>query len=60
MEEIIVTLKNVKDFRFVSEPIVGEFYLYEGSVYSLIGYEYGTYPIGKNIETGELFTLPHY
>ena len=60
MKEMTVTLKNIKDFRFVSDPSVNDLYIYDDRVFVFIGYEYGTYPIGKDIETGETFTLPHY
>lgn len=50
---------EVKDF--INDTFnVGDYVQYKGVVYKFLGYEYGTYPIGENIETGETVTLPHY
>lgn len=47
--------------KFGSEEIqVGDYVEWKDVVYKLLGYEYGTYPIAENIETGETVTLPHY
>lgn len=47
--------------KFGSEEIqVGDYVEWEDVVYKFLGYEYGTYPIAENIETGETVTLPHY
>lgn len=58
MKEIYIKQK-VKSFGF-EEIEVGDFIEYNHTIYKFIGYEYGTYPIALNIETGETVTLPHY
>jgi|TARA_B110000971_G_scaffold158640_1_gene162034 hypothetical protein len=56
MEKYIkVKIKSLSD-----DLKVGDFLEYKGVVYKFLGYEYGTYPIGENMETGETVTFPHY
>jgi hypothetical protein len=50
---------KVKNFN-INKLKVGDFFEYNEVIYKFLGYEYGTYPIGENIETGETVTLPHY
>lgn len=50
---------KVKKFN-LNKLKVGDFFEYNEIVYKFLGYEYGTYPIGENVETGETVTLPHY
>lgn len=58
-EKIIEIRVKVKQFGF-EEIEKGDFIEYNNQVYQFVGYEYGTYPIAKNIETGEIETLPYY
>lgn len=58
MKEIRITHK-VKQFG-VDNVETGEYMEYKDVIYKFLGYEYGTYPIGENIETGKTVTLPHY
>ena len=39
---------------------IGDYIEYKDVIYKFLGYEYGTYPVGENIKTGETVTLPHY
>lgn len=50
---------EVKKFG-VDDIKVNDYMEYKGIIYKFLGYEYGTYPIGENVETGETVTLPHY
>jgi hypothetical protein len=50
---------KVKKFN-LNKLKVGDFFEYNEVIYKFLGYEYGTYPIGENVETGETVTLPHY
>lgn len=50
---------KVKKFN-LNKLKVGDFFEYNEIIYKFLGYEYGTYPIGENVETGETVTLPHY
>ena len=50
---------KVKKFN-LNKLKVGDFFEYNEVIYKFLGYEYGTYPIGENLETGETVTLPHY
>ena len=50
---------KVKKFN-LNKLKVGDFFEYKDVVYKFLGYEYGTYPIGENVETGETVTFPHY
>lgn len=60
MSEKIIEIR-VKVKQFVFEEIEkGDFIEYNNKVYQFVGYEYGAYPIAKNIETGETEMLPHY
>lgn len=54
-----VTIK-VKEFGKDSNIKVGDYIEWEDIVYKFLGYEWGTYPLAENIETGEQVTLPHY
>lgn len=57
MEKYVkIKVKNLSD----NDLKVGDFIEYNEVVYKFLGYEYGTYPIGENVETGETVTLPHY
>lgn len=57
MEKYVkIKVKNLSD----EDLKVGDFIEYNEIIYKFLGYEYGTYPIGENIETGETVTLPHY
>lgn len=58
MEERYIKVK-VKRFGFEDFEI-NDYIEYDNTIYKFIGYEYGTYPIAENIETGEIVTLPHY
>lgn len=56
MEKYIkVEVKTLSD-----NPKEGDFIEYNDVIYKFLGYEYGTYPVVKNLETGETITLPHY
>ena len=60
MSEKYVDIKvKVKQFGF-EEIEIGDYVEYNNKVYKFIGYEWGTYPIAEDIETGETVTLPHY
>lgn len=50
---------KVKKFN-LNKLKVGDFFEHNEVVYKFLGYEYGTYPIGENVKTGETLTLPHY
>jgi hypothetical protein len=50
---------KVKKFN-LNKLKVGDFFEYNEVIYKFLGYEYGTYPIGENVETGKTVTLPHY
>jgi hypothetical protein len=50
---------KVKKFN-LNKLKVGDFFEYNEVIYKFLGYEYGTYPIGENVETRETVTLPHY
>lgn len=57
MEKYVkIKVKNLSD----NDLKVGDFIEYNEVIYKFLGYEYGTYPIGENLETGETVTLPHY
>jgi|TARA_B110000483_G_C17747792_1_gene371107 hypothetical protein len=45
---------------FSDELKVGEYFVYKGEVYKFDGYEYGTYPIATNLETGKQIEPSHY
>ena len=49
-------VKNLYD----NDLKVGDFIEYKEIIYKFLGYEYGTYPMGENVETGETVTFPHY
>lgn len=52
---------EVKDFRSCMDDVSeGDYIEYNDTVYQFIGYEYGTYPIARNVLTNEVVTLPHY
>ncbi len=55
-KNVKIKVKNLSD----DDLKVGDFVEYNEVVYKFLGYEYGTYPIGENVETGETVTLPHY
>ena len=38
----------------------GDYLEYKGKLYKFDGYDYGTYPMATNVETGEQIQLPHY
>jgi len=38
----------------------GDLFYWEGGVYKFDGYDFGTYPMAENIETGEQKQLPQY
>lgn len=57
-EERLIKVQ-VKKFGF-EEISVGDYIEYEDVVYKFLGYEYGTYSIAENVETGETVTLPYY
>jgi hypothetical protein len=38
----------------------GDYFTYKGKVYVFEGYEYGTYPFARDVETDEQIQLPHY
>jgi hypothetical protein len=50
---------KVKQFD-LNKLKTGDFFEYEEVVYKFLGYEYGTYPIGENVETGETINLPPF
>lgn len=58
MSDKYVKIK-VKDFN-LSKLKVGDYFEYNNVIYKFLGYEYGTYPIGEDIETNKTVTLPHY
>lgn len=43
-----------------SDLEVGDYIEYKGEVYKFDGYEFGTYPIATDIETGKQIELPSY
>lgn len=51
---------KVKQFGIDSGIKEGDYIEYDDIVYKFLGYEWGTYPLAENIETGEQVTLPHY
>jgi hypothetical protein len=51
-----IKVKNLSD----NDLKVGDYFEYNDVIYKFLGYEYGTYPVGENVETGETVTLPHY
>lgn len=51
-----VEVKNWREDDFVK----GEFIEYNDEIYTFLGYDYGTYPIIKHIETEETIELPYY
>ena len=55
----VVIEVEVKDWQD-SDIKVGDYIEYKGEVYEFEGYEYGTYPFARHIETGEQIQLPHY
>lgn len=59
LEKYVEIKVKVKQFGF-EEIEVGDYVEYNNKVYKFIGYEWGTYPIGEDVETGETVTLPHY
>lgn len=58
MKKINVEVE-VKEFG-CDELSEGDYVEYNDVIYKFLGYEYGTYPIAENIETGETVTLPYY
>jgi hypothetical protein len=60
MKKVVIEVE-VKDFCSEMESIqVDDYIKYNGDVYQFIGYEWGTYPIARNVLTNETVTLPHY
>lgn len=59
MSRKILIEVEVKDFGY-EDVEVGDFIEYDDEVYIFEGYEYGTYPIARNLKTNEQVTLPHY
>jgi hypothetical protein len=51
-----IKVKNLSD----NDLKVGDYFEYNDIIYKFLGYEYGTYPVGENVKTGETITLPHY
>ena len=58
MEEY--TKVKVKQFNLSDNFKKGDFVSWEGTVYKFLGWDYGTYPIVEDLETGETKNLPHY
>jgi len=60
MSKKVVYIKHkVKKFG-VDKIKVGDYIEYNDKVYKFEGYDYGTYPIARDIETNEQIQLPHY
>ena len=57
-EERYVKIK-VRKFNLSEKFSIGEYVEWNNIVYKFLGYEYGTYPVVEDIETGETKTLPH-
>lgn len=53
--KIKVKIKNLND----SDLRSGDYIEWKDEVYKFLGWEYGTYPVAENLETGETITLPH-
>ena len=53
---IRVYVKELHD----SDLRTGDYINWKGETYKFLGWEYGTYPIAEDLETGETITLPHY
>jgi len=51
---------KVKQFGIDSDIKEGDYIEYDDIVYKFLGYEWGTYPLAENIETGEQVNLPYY
>ena len=61
MEEEKFIVKKVKIKKLFDKDLKpGDYIEYDGKIYEFDGYDYGTYPICKDIETGEQVQLPHY
>lgn len=58
MEEYIKV--KVRNFNLSDSFKEGEYVRWKDKVYKFRGWEYGTYPVVEDLETGETITLPHY
>tara|TARA_Y100000389_G_scaffold144286_1_gene142607 strand:+ start:224 stop:400 length:177 start_codon:yes stop_codon:yes gene_type:complete len=58
MKKIKIELE-VKE-GFSDDLKVGEYFVYKGEVYQFDGYDWGTYPMATNLETGEQKKFTHY
>ena len=58
-EKYIYIKVKVKDLND-SDLSKGDYIEWNGEVFKFLGWEYGTYPIAENLETGETITLPHF
>lgn len=59
MSEKYIKVK-VRKFNISEKFSIGEYVEWDGEVYKFLGYEYGTYPVVEDLETGKTKTLPHY
>jgi len=58
MEEYIKV--KVRQFNLSDDFKVGDLVSWEGIAYKFKGWDYGTYPVVEDLETGETKNLPHY
>lgn len=58
MERYILTKAKVK--KLSSKLKKGDYVEYNGRVYLFEGWDYGTYPLCRDLETNEQVQLPHY
>ena len=58
MENYVLIKTKVK--KLSSKLIKGDYIEYNGKVYLFEGWDYGTYPICRDLETNEQVVLPHY
>jgi hypothetical protein len=58
MSKYILTKVKVK--KLSSKPKKGDYVEHDGKVYLFEGWDFGTYPICRDLETNEQVQLPHY
>lgn len=58
MSKYILTKVKVK--KLSSKLTKGDYVEYNGKVYLFEGWDYGTYPICRDLETNEQVQIPHY
>lgn len=58
MEDKFIKVK-VRKFNMSESFQNGEYVEFDGVVYKFLGYEWGTYPVVEDLETGKTKTLPH-